>query len=192
MLENELLPPIMKDFSSNFDKKEKHGYDNEYEFKIKSFAIKNNYNFFDDKVIQYAINLKNEIILSLEKNSSSSDKIKVKYIKWIEKYLDKIHENLIERKMKVPTTIKKQKDFVYTSNKNLVARPLGKRNILSRRKWIWIRDQYYYMKKKKIASTNEQYSKLIRSELFKNKPYFWEGNIYEVETIKDILDRQNW
>ena len=51
------------------------------------------------------------------KNSSNSDKIKVKYIKWIEKYLDEVHENLIERKMKISTIIKKQKDFVYTSNK---------------------------------------------------------------------------
>ena len=182
----------MKDFSSNFDKKEKHGYENKYEFKIKSFTTQNNYNFFDDKVIQYTISLKNEIINSLEKNSSNSDKIKVEYIKWIEKYLDKIHENMIDRKMKIPTTIKKQKDFVYTSNKNLIARPLGKRNILSRRKWIWIRDQYHHLKKKKIAHTNEEYSRLIRLELFKNKPYFWEGNIYEIETIKNILDRENW
>tara|TARA_Y100000768_G_scaffold386728_1_gene375867 strand:- start:471 stop:1019 length:549 start_codon:yes stop_codon:yes gene_type:complete len=182
----------MKYFSSNFDKNEEHGYDNEYEFKIKSFAIKHNYNFFDDKVIQYAISLKNEIIDSLEKNSSKSDKVKVLYIKWIEKHLDEIHENLIERKMKVSTILKKQKNFVYTLNRNLVARPLGKRNILSRRKWIWIRDQYQFLKKKNIANTNEKYSRLIRSELLKNKPDFWEGNIYEIETIKDILDRQNW
>ena len=182
----------MKNSFSNLDKNEKYDYDNEYEFKIKSFALKHNFNFFDDNVIQYTISLKNEIINSLEKNSSSSDKIKVKNIKWIEKYLDKIHENLIDRKMKIPTTIKKQKDFVYTSNKNLVARPLGKRNILSRRKWIWIRDQYHFLKKKNIANTNEEYSRLIRSELFKNKPDFWEGNIYQVDTIKEILDRQNW
>ena len=182
----------MKIFSLNFDKNKEQDYDNEYEFKIKSFAIKHNYNFFDDKVIQYTISLKNEIIDSLEKNSSNSDKIKVKYIKWIEKYLDEIHENLIERKMKISTTIKKQKDFVYISNRNLVARPLGKRNILSRRKWIWIRDQYHRLKKKKIANTNEEYSRMIRSELLKNKPQFWEGNIYEIETIKNILDRQNW
>ena len=182
----------MKNPPLNIDKNEKYGCNNEYEFKIKSFAIKNNYNFFDNQVIQYTINLKNEIIDSLEKNSSNSDKIKVKYIKWIENYLNTIHENLIERKMKIPITIKKQKDFVYTSKRTLVARPLGKRNILSRRKWIWIRDQYHFLKKKNIANTNEEYSRLIRSELFKNKPDFWEGNIYEIDTIKEILDRQNW
>ncbi len=136
--------------------------------------------------------MKNEIINSLDRNSSNADKIKLKYIKWIEKYLDDIHENLIKRKMKISTTIKKQKSFVYTSKRNLIARPLGKRNILSRRKWIWIRDQYHFLKKKNIANTNEEYSRLIRSELFKNKPDFWEGNIYEIGTIKEILDRQNW
>ena len=182
----------MKNFSLDFDKNEEHDYDNEYEFKIKLFAIKHDFNLFDDKVIQYAISLKNEIINSLEKNSSKSDQIKVKYIKWIEKYLDAIHQNLIDRKMKISTIIKKQKNFVYISNRNLVARPLGKRNILSRRKWIWIRDQYHFLKKKKLAYTNEEYSRLIRSELFKNKPDFWEGNIYEVETIKNILERQKW
>ena len=100
----------MKNFSSNFDKIEKYEYDNEYEFKIKSFAKKHNCNFFDNMVIEYAIRLKNEIINSLDKNSSNADRIKVKYIKWIEKYLDEVHENLIERKMKISTIIKKQKD----------------------------------------------------------------------------------
>ena len=182
----------MNNSFSNFDKNEKYDYDNEYELKIKSFAIKHNCNFFDDKVIEYAIRLKNEIINSLDKNSSNANKIKFKYIKWIEKYLDDVHENLIERKMRISTTIKKQKDFVYTSNRNLIARPLGKRNILSRRKWIWIRNQYHFLKKKNIVNTNEEYSRLIRSELLKNKPDFWEGSIYEIDTIKDILDRQNW
>ena len=182
----------MKSFSSNFNKDDEHNAANKYEFKIKSFAIKHDYDILDEKVILFALSLKDEIIASLEQNSSESDKIKVKYIKWIEKYLDVIHENLIKKKMKVPTIIKKQKDFVYTLNRSLVARHLGKRNILSRRKWIWIRDQYHLLKKKNIAYTNKEYSKLIRSELIKNKPDFWEGNIYETETIADILDRQKW
>ena len=182
----------MKYSFSNFDKNEKHDYDNEYEFKIKSFAIKHDYNFFDDKVIKYAINLKNELINSLENNSSNSDKVKVKHIKWIEKYLDNVHENLIEKKIKISTIIKKHRDFVYIANRDLIARPLGKRNNLSRRKWIWIRDQFHNLKKKNTLLNNEEYARLIRSELFKNKPEFWEGNIYEVETIKGILDKQNW
>ena len=49
-----------------------------------------------------------------------------------------------------------------------------------------------FPKKKNIVNTNEEYSRLIRSELLKNKPDFWEGSIYEIDTIKDILDRQNW
>ena len=180
----------MKNSFSIFDENKEN--DNEHESKIQSFISRHNYNVFDDKVIQYIIRLKNEIIDSLEKKSSKSDKIKVQQIKWIEKYLDGIHELMIEKKMRISTIIKKQKDFVYTSNRNLIGRPLGKRNILSRRKWIWIRDQYHIIKKKKVANTNEEYSRLIRSELFKNKPEFWEGSIYEIETIIDILDKQNW
>ncbi len=180
----------MKNSFSELDKNKE--CDNEYELKIKLFIEKHGYNFFDGSVIQYAINLKNEIIDSLEKNSSKSDKIKINHIKWIETYLDGIHEHLINKKMRISTLIKKQKDFVYTSNKNLVGRPLGKRNILARRKWIWIRDQYHILKKKKVAQTNEEYSRLIRTELFKNTPEFWEGNVYEIETITDILDKQNW
>ena len=139
----------MKNSSSNFDKNGENDYDNEYELKIKSFSIKYDYNFFDDKVIQYAVSLKNEIINSLEKNSSKSDNIKVRYIKWIEKHLDEIHEYLIE-KNKNTYNIKETKRFCLYLNQNLVARPLGKRNILSRRKWIWIRNQYQLLKKKKL------------------------------------------
>ncbi len=182
----------MNNFPSNFDKNEDQGYENEYEFKIKSFAVKYNYDLIDDKVIQFAVSLKNGIIDSLEKDSSKADRVKLQYIKWIEKYLDGVHEDLIDRKMRISKVIKKHKEFVYTSNRDLIARPLGKRNILSRRKWIWIRDRYRILKKKKIAHTNEEYSRLIRSELFKNKPDFWEGNIYEVDTITNILNRQNW
>ena len=60
--------------------------------------------------------------------------------------------------MKIPTSIKKQKDFVYTSNKNLKLGPLGKEIFFPRRKWIWIRDQYRHLKEK-IAHTNEEYSR---------------------------------
>ena len=111
--------------------------ENEYKKKIESFALENGYNFFDNKVIKYAVGLKNDIISSLENNSSETDEAKVGDIKWIEKFIDETHEYLIEKKMKVSTLIKKQKTFVYISNKELIARHLGKRNILSRRKWIW-------------------------------------------------------
>ena len=80
---------------------------------------------------------------------------------------------------------------MYTSKRNLIARPLGKKYPFPK-KMDLDKDQYHFLKKKNIANTNEEYSRLIRSELFKNKPDFWEGNIYEIGTIKEILDRQNW
>lgn len=136
--------------------------------------------------------MKNDIISSLKKTPSKIGQNKIGYIKWIENYIDEAHEHLIKQKMKVPALIKKQKNYVYISNKNLVARHLGKRNILSRRKWIWLRDKYYYFKKKKVAHTTEEYARLIRSELINDKPEFWEGNIYETKTISIIINKQNW
>ena len=49
-----------------------------------------------------------------------------------------------------------------------------------------------FYKKKKVAHTTEEYARLIRSELFKNRPEFWEGNVYKTKTISEILDKQNW
>ena len=163
-----------------------------YKHKIESYAEEHEYNFFDYEVIVYAIGLKDDLISSLKKTPLKVDQNKIGHIKWIENYIDQAHEYLIEKKMKVPALIKKQKNYVYTSNKDLVARHMGKRNILSRRKWIWIRDKYYFYKKKKVAHTTEEYARLIRSELFKNRPEFWEGNVYTIKTISEILDKQNW
>ena len=148
----------------------KQSYSKECKHKIESFAAKHGYNLFDHEVIVYAIGVKDDIVSSFKKTSSENDQNKIGYIRWIENYIDEAHEYLIDQKTKVPALIKKHKNYVYTSNKDLVARHLGKRNILSRRKWIWIRDKYYYFKKKKIAHTTEEYARLIRSELFKNKP----------------------
>ena len=66
---------------SYFDPKTNENYncENEYEFKIKSFTAKHDYNFWDDEVIKYAIEIKNEIISGLEKNSSESDKIRLEH-----------------------------------------------------------------------------------------------------------------
>mgnify|MGYP001188115163 CR=1 FL=1 len=87
----------MKNSSSSLYKNEKHDYDNEYEFKIKSFAIKHNYNLFDDKVIQYAISLKDMIIDSLEKNSSNSDKTKLNVLRKFGYFIREDQEDTILR-----------------------------------------------------------------------------------------------
>ena len=59
----------------------KYDCENEYEFKIKSFTQKQQLNFFDDEVIEYALSLKKELIDELDKNSSKSDKIRCEHIK---------------------------------------------------------------------------------------------------------------
>ena len=68
---------------------------NEYELKINSFTKSKQYKFFDKEVIEYVISLKDEIITELKKDSSKSDNLKIKHIRWIENYLDRIHNYLI-------------------------------------------------------------------------------------------------
>ena len=62
----------------------KYDCENEYEFRIKSLTEKHDYNFLDDEVIEYAIEIKNEIISSLEKNSSKSETLKISIVEIIE------------------------------------------------------------------------------------------------------------
>ena len=166
--------------------------ENEYEFRIKSFKEKHDYNFWDDEVIEYTIKIKNEIISSLEKNSSKSDKIKVNYIKWIEKYIHGIHEFLIENNMQVPKLLENHKIFIYQTGKKKVGRPKG-RTKLTIKKYIWIRDRHYFLTKtKKLAHNTEQSARFIRSQLLKEKPEFWNGNVYSLNTIIDIIKKQKW
>lgn len=165
--------------------------ENEYEFRIKSFTEKHDYNFWDDEVIEYAIEIKNEIISSLEKKSSKSDKIKVNYIKWIEKYIHGIHEFLIENNMQVPKLLENHKIFIYQTGKKKVGRPKG-RSEQTDKKYDWILKKWLHQKKNKYAHTINEHAGLIRSQLKNNKPEFWEGDIYSKETIIDIIKKKKW
>ena len=103
----------------------KYNCENEYEFKIKSFTQKQQLNFFDDEVIEYALSLKKELINELDKNSSKSDKIRCKHIKWIEKYLDGINDFLIQQKIDIPKVLENHKAFIYRTGKRDVGKPKG-------------------------------------------------------------------
>ena len=170
----------------------KYDCENEYEFKIKSFAQKQQLNFFDDEVIEYALSLKRELIDELDKNSSKSDKIRCEHIKWIEKYLDGIHDFLIQQKMDIPKVLENHKAFIYRTSKRDVGRPSGKRNKLTTRKYIWIRDKHQILLDNKKAHTIEESARLIRSQLQKDKPDFWDNHIYALKTIMDIIKKQKW
>ena len=177
-----------------FDPSNKKEYlcDNNYEFKIKSFTESKQHDFFDVDVIEYALSLKDEIIGELDKNSSKSDKIRIEHIRWIEKYLDGIHGFLIEQKLDLPQILEKHRSFIYQTGKRKAGRPKGKRNALTIEKYDWIRNKYYILKKNKRAHTIDEHARLIRNELLKNKPDFWDDHTYELETIIDILKKQKW
>ena len=186
-----LYLPMKFPYYDHVTKKE-YQCENEYEFKIKSFIQAKEYNFFDDEVIAYALSIKDELINELDKNSSKSNKIKVEHIRWIEKYLDGIHDFLIQQKMKIPTTLEKHNPFTYPAGNRKGGRPKGSRNKLTDKKYNWVRDRYYILKRKKTANTIKEHSKLIRSELKTNAPEWWGKDLYALETIMDIIKKQKW
>ena len=171
---------------------EKYDCENEYEFKIKSFAQKQQLNFFDDEVIEYALSLKKELINELDKNSSKSDKIRCEHIQWIEKYLDGIHDFLIQQKMNIPKVLENHKAFIYRTGKRKVGRPKGKRDKLTTKKYNWVRDKYHFLRDKRKVRKIEDSARLIRSQLQKDKPDFWDDKIYALKTIIDIIKKQKW
>ena len=170
----------------------KYDCENEYEFKIKSFVQKQQLNFFDDEVIEYALSLKKELIDELDKNSSKSDKIRCEHIKWIEKYLDGIHDFLIQQKMDIPKVLENHKAFIYRTGKRKVGRPKGKGNKLTIKKYNWVRDKHHFLMDKRKVHTIEESARLIRSQLKKEKPDFWDDDIYALSTIVDIIKKQKW
>lgn len=180
--------------NSYYDPKldKKYKCENEYEFKIKSFSDRVQSNFFDDEVIEYALSLKDELIDELDNNSSKSDKIRCEHIKWIEKYLDGLHDFLIQQKMNIPKVLENHKTFIYRTGKRKVGRPKGKGNKLTRKKYIWIRDKHHFLRDKRKGHTIEESARNIRSQLFKKKPDFWDNNIYTLNTIIDIIKKQKW
>ena len=62
----------MKFTSRDPETNKERTFENNYEYRIAEFKADNAYNFWDDEVIEYAIEIKNEIINSLEKHSSKS------------------------------------------------------------------------------------------------------------------------
>ena len=171
--------------------KETFDCENEYEFKIKSFTAKYDYMYTDDEVIEYAIKIKSNIIDDLEKNNSKSDKIRVEHIKWVEDYIDGIHHFIIQHKIEIPKVLKNHKTFVYQTKKKTVGRPKG-RNKQTDARYHWVLKKFTHQKKNKLAHTNKEHAKIIRSLLKNKKPDFWEGDIYELETIKDIIKKEKW
>ena len=180
--------------NSYFDPETNKEYlcDNEYEFKIISFTDSKQHSLFDVEVIEYALSLKNEIIGELDKNSSKSDKIRIEHIKWIEKYLNGIHDFLIQQKLDIPQILEKHRSFIYRKGKRKVGRHKGIRNALTIKKYNWIRNKYHFLKKEKKAHTYDEHARLIRSELLKKLPDFWDNHTYELETIIDIIKKRKW
>lgn len=162
---------------------EKYDCENEYEFKIKSFAQKQQLNFFEDEVIEYALSLKKELIDELDKNSSKSDKIRCEHIKWIEKYLDGIHDFLIQQKLEVPKVLDNHKALIYETGKK-TGRPRGlTKRTIDRYKEVY---KQYITLKKKYSS----YKKAELYELLALKDY--DSKTFTRRTIRNIIEDKKY
>ena len=71
-------------------------------------------------------------------------------------------------------------------------RPKGARNKLTDRKYNWIRDKYYILKRKYTSYTRKEHAELIRSELKTKKPKWWDNHTYKVVSIIDIIKKRKW
>ena len=162
---------------------EKYDCENEYEFKIKSFAQKQQLNFFDNEVIEYALSLKKELIDELDKNSSKSDKIRCEHIKWIEKYLDGIHDFLIQQKMDIPKVLENHKAFIYETGKNTGRPPGSTKRTIDRYKKVF---HQYTILKKKFPS----YKKTELYELLASKDY--DSKTFSRRTIRNIIEDKKY
>ena len=164
--------------------KKEYECENEYEFKIKSFIEAKQYNFFDDEVIAYALSIKDELINELDKNSSKSDKIKVEHIRWIEKYLDGIHDFLIQKKLKIPTTLEKNKKFSYPAGNRQGGRPKGyTERTINRYKKVFLN----------FTNTKKKFSSKKNSELYELiSTIDYDGKTYSRNTIKNIIEEKKY
>ena len=162
---------------------EKYYCENEYEFKIKSFIQKQQFNFFEDEVIAFALSLKNELIDELDNASSKSDKIRCEHIKWIEKYLDGIHDFLIQQKIDIPKVLENHKTFIYSKGKK-TGRPLGStKRTIDRYKKVF---HQYTILKKKFPS----YKKTQLYELLASRDY--DSKTYSRRTIRNIIEDKKY
>ena len=162
---------------------EKYDCENEYEFKIKSFVQKQQFNFFEDEVIEYALSLKNELIDELDNASSKSDKIRCEHIKWIEKYLDGIHDFLIQQKMDIPKVLDNHKAFIYETEKK-TGRPRGStKRTIDRYKKVF--HQYTILKKKYSSHKKTELYELLASKDYDSK-------IYSRRMIRNIIEDKKY
>jgi len=169
----------MKSTQYDPETNKEYSYENEYDLKIQIYMESSDLNFFDDEVIEYAISLKNEIITELDKKSSKSDKIRLKHIKWIEKYVDGIHDFLIQRKMSVPKVLEDQKLFISQVGKK-TGRPSGiTKRTINRYKAVFKEFNKY---KRTSLTKMEKYERLALLD--------YDSQTYTRRTIKNIIENK--
>ena len=85
-----------------------------------------------------------------------------------------------------------KKNISILPKKRSGGRPKGSHNKNTIKKYIWIRDMYYFLKDKRKAHTVDEFARLIRSQLKNKPPTWWRKPIYKLETVRDIIIKQKW
>ena len=60
----------------------------------------------------------------------------------------------------------------------------------TRQRYNWIRDKFYILKEKRVASTLDEMAGIIFSRLREKPPLYFEKTTYEISTIKKILKKE--
>ena len=164
--------------------------ENDYDYQIRKFRDDQQCLFFDNEVIDFAFALRDELINDLE---GKDDTIRLKYIKWIEdRYLLYTKDYLILHSFSIPERLVGFKSFKYKGYKkvNRGGRPTGKsRQTILRHNYIMEKFTRY---KERFTDTQEEIAASIHSELAKNRPPFWTGNIYKKSTILKVIKNKLW
>ena len=171
----------MKSTQYDPETNKEYSYENEYDLKIQIYMESSDLNFFDDEVIEYAISLKNEIITELDNKSSKSDKIRLKHIKWIEKYFDGIHDFLIQQKMSIPQVLENHKPFISQRGQK-TGRPSGvTKRTVNRYKTVF---KEFNKFRKASLTKMEKYERLALLD--------YDSQTYSRRTIKNIIEDKKY
>ena len=183
----------MKNTCFDQETNKNYSYENDYDFQIQQFAELKQHYIFDDPVVDFALKLKESLVKRLKMDKSNHDMSLVKFIHWIEnKYLTDALEFAIQKQISHHPKLQNYKSYKYNPNKKSAGRPKGSKNKLTYKKYNWVRDRYYKLMKNLNGQRKQETAKLIRSELLNNKPDWWSGKTFSIETIKDIIKRQKW
>ena len=107
-------------------------------------------------------------------------------------YIEPIPETENERILKEKYKEYEKIDYSVSHDRvRKIGRPRGKSTRTIQRE-NWIRDKFYFLKKKRLGSTLNEIAGLILSEMREDTPPCFHNSIYKKSTIIKILKTKPW